>query len=181
MAIDRLIGVYRANGGLRGEARYLIDHYLRGDSCSLCDITHSPIRRKKAWDDQVASLGIPFDLLHLNELDPRLAQFVGDRAACVIAQVGSDLQMIMDNDDLASIDGSVGEFFNLLRRRLQRTDRTGTFDLLPLRPARAPWRRDFTCDHNARVAALGHRRGRVRGRAGHRRWCAGDDHDLDSS
>jgi len=116
--IRGLVGVYRADGGVRGEFRYLIDHYLRGESCSLCDITHSPFRRKAAWDQHVGELGIPFTLLHLNELDDSLARFVGDRAACVVAETADDRILLITNDELASLDGSVEEFFTLLRNRL---------------------------------------------------------------
>ena len=118
MHIQRLFGVYRADGGLRGEVRYLIDHYLRGQSCSLCDITHSPLRRKAAWDAHVAELGIPFTLLHLNELDASLSLFVGDRAACVIAETPDGYHLLLANDQLEALEGSVEGFFRLLRERL---------------------------------------------------------------
>ncbi len=118
MNVERLVGVYRADGGVRGEFRYLIDHYLRGESCSLCDITHSPFRRKAVWDQQAAELGIPFTLLHLNELDPSLAQFVGDRAACVVAETADDRILLLGNEELAAVDGSVEDFFTLVRARL---------------------------------------------------------------
>lgn len=118
MEVTRLIGVYRADGGLRGELRYLAGHYLRGESCSLCDITHSPFRRKAAWDRAVAGLGIPVDLLHLNELDPELAEFVGDRAACVVAETANGRVLLMSNDELTALDGSVDAFVVLLRDRL---------------------------------------------------------------
>jgi hypothetical protein len=118
MAVTRLVGVYRADGGLWGELRYLAGHYLRGHSCTLCDITHSPFRRKAEWDRHVESLGIPFTLLHLNELDDSLAEFVGDRAACVLADTPDGRVMLLGNDDLASVDGDVSAFFALLRERL---------------------------------------------------------------
>lgn len=122
MTALRLVGVYRADGGLVGELRYLVGHYLRGESCSLCDITHSPWRRKAAWDAEVATLDIPFDLLHLNELDPALAAFVGDRAACVVLERTNegavDRTLLISNDELADIDGSVPAFFSVLRERL---------------------------------------------------------------
>lgn len=101
--------------------RYLIGHYLRGQTCPLCDITHSPFRRKAAWDAHVAGLGIPLDLLHLNELDPALAEFVGDRAACVVAESDTHRLLLITNDELGSLDGSVDEFFDLLRERLATT------------------------------------------------------------
>ena len=110
--------MYRADGGLRGEFRYLIDHYLRGQSCSLCDITHSPFRRKAAWDAHVAALGIPFTLLHLNELDATLACFVGDRAACVIAETHTGHVLLVGNDELKALQGSVEDFFRLVGERL---------------------------------------------------------------
>ncbi len=122
MAATRLVGVYRADGGLVGELRYLVGHYLRGESCSLCDITHSPWRRKAAWDAEVATLDIPFDLLHLNELGPDLASFVGDRAACVVLERTNDgavdRTLLISNDELVGADGSVQAFFTVLRQRL---------------------------------------------------------------
>lgn len=117
-AVTRLVGVYRADGGLVGELRYLVGHYLRGESCSLCDITHSPWRRKAEWDAAAAALGIPFDLLHLNELDPEMSAFVGDRAACVVAETDDQRVLLVTNEELTALDGSVPEFFTLLRERL---------------------------------------------------------------
>jgi hypothetical protein len=118
MEVTRLVGVYRADGGLRGELRYLAGHYLHGQSCSLCDITHSPFRRKAAWERAVAALGIPFALVHLNEMDPPLADFVGDRAACVVAETPDGRVLVLGDADLSALDGDVEAFFTLLRERL---------------------------------------------------------------
>ena len=120
--IKRLVGVYRANAGVRGEFRYLIDHYLRGESCSLCEITHSPFRRRAAWDKGVAALGVPLIVLHLNELGPGLADFVGDRAECVVAEADDDWVLLISRDELSALDGSVDTFFTLLRERLVDTE-----------------------------------------------------------
>ena len=120
-AISRLIGVYRADGGLVGEVRYLIGHYLRGKSCTLCDITHSTLRRKAAWDDGVRALGIPFELVHLNEMEPGLATFVGDRAACVVADTPTGWVLVLGNDELAATGGSIDAFMETLGRALGRS------------------------------------------------------------
>ena len=114
----RLVGVYRADGGLVGEARYLLAHYLLGRHCTLCDITHSPFRRRAAWDEQVASLGIPFDLLHLNELSADQSAFVGDGAACVFSESSAGRVMLLDNEDLENAHGDITAFFGALRRAL---------------------------------------------------------------
>lgn len=118
MEIRRLVGVYRADGGLRGELRYLAGHYLRGESCSLCEITHGRVRRKPAWDEACAGLGIPFDLLHLNELDDDLRAFVGDDAAMVVAETESGFVTLITNDELADMHGDVTAFMTLLQSRL---------------------------------------------------------------
>lgn len=114
----RIVGVYRADGGLVGELRYLVGHYLHGQSCTLCDITHSPLRRKRAWDEAAAKLGIPIDLRHLNELTPAQAAFVGDRAACVFSEVGDERTMLLTNEQLAAVHGDVPQFFAALRQAL---------------------------------------------------------------
>ena len=72
-ALDGLVGVYHADGGPIGEAKYVIGKLMGTAHCALCDITHSPVRRKPAWDRMVAELGAPLELLHLNEMPPAIA------------------------------------------------------------------------------------------------------------
>jgi hypothetical protein len=118
MALTRIVGVYNANGGLVGELRYLVGHYFYGRSCSLCDITHSPLHRKKAWDEQVSALGIPFTLLHLNELDAATRDYVGDYAPLVFADLPHLRVRLISDADLTALDGDVDAFFVLLRERI---------------------------------------------------------------
>lgn len=133
MSITRLVGVYRADGGLRGELRYLAGHYLAGRSCSLCDVTHSPIRRKREWDAQVAALGIPFTLLHLNELDAETRQYVADDAPMVFGETPHLRVRLLEDADLTALHGDVDGFFALLRERIAEVP--GEDD--PLEPAQA--------------------------------------------
>ena len=121
IAVASTVALPHPDGGLRGELRYLAGHYLRGQSCSLCEITHSPFRRKSAWDAAAADLGIPIDLLHLNELDPGLAAHVGDDAAMVVGERPGMRVTLLDNADLSRLDGDVSSFFSLLRLRLSAT------------------------------------------------------------
>lgn len=114
----RLIGIYRADGGLMGELRYLAGHLLRGQHCSLCDITHAGIGRRKSWDAAVAALRIPFTLLHLNEMDADLAAFVGNRAACVIAETTSGYVFLLGDAELGACEGDVDRFFARLSEAL---------------------------------------------------------------
>ena len=50
-AIREIVGVYHADGGVMGELRYILGKARGTAHCALCDITHSTVRRKAAWDD----------------------------------------------------------------------------------------------------------------------------------
>jgi hypothetical protein len=113
-----LVGVYHADGGLMGEARYLVGHLLGTAHCALCDITHSPVRRKPAWDAMTARLGVPIRLVHRNERTPDEAAVSGQGTPCVLAR-GSDgsLQVLLGPADL-ELGGSIEAFEAALRSRL---------------------------------------------------------------
>lgn len=99
--IQRLIGVYDADGGLRGEIAYLAGK-VAGRHCTLCDITHSPVRRRREWDSYISSLPVPFDVVHRNERSVALERVTEGREACVVAECDDgSLVFLLGNDDLA--------------------------------------------------------------------------------
>ncbi len=116
--VTRLVGVYNADGGLVGELRYIVGHVLGTVSCALCDITHSPLRRKREWDQLVADLGVPVDLRHLNELDERERAAVGEHAPVVLVDRDGMLTPLLDAEQLDALDGSVSAFGVAVRTAL---------------------------------------------------------------
>jgi hypothetical protein len=105
-----LLGVYHADGGPLGELRYLLGHMLGTTHCGLCDVTHS-WRRKPEWDAMVARLGIPFQLVHLNEMDAETAEAVQlSGSPVVFLRTNAGLRPVLDAEDLDSLDGSVNAF-----------------------------------------------------------------------
>jgi hypothetical protein len=115
--VVRYSGIYNADGGLFGEARYVIGHLIGTAECALCNITHSPLRRKPEWDRMVARLGVPVVILHRNELDDRLAAAVRDvRLPVVLAhRADGSIQVVLSADQLAAFAGSVDLFERALR------------------------------------------------------------------
>jgi hypothetical protein len=122
MTFTELVGVYDADGGVVGEARYVIGHLLGRTECALCDITHSPVRRKPAWDAMTKALGIPFALVHRNEQSADVAAVT---ATCGLpAVVGRDAsgawRAVLTRDALRAAEGSVPDFERILTTALTR-------------------------------------------------------------
>ena len=122
MLVTELVGVYDADGGLLGEAAYVWGKLRGSRHCSLCDITHSPWRRKPAWDAMAATLPVPIRLLHRNELDAELAAAVSHAGApVVLGRAGTHWSVIVHDEDLSTMGGSVDQLGALLRERLAST------------------------------------------------------------
>ncbi|MCU0262435.1 MAG: hypothetical protein MUF09_02025 [Candidatus Nanopelagicales bacterium] len=119
-ALDGLVGVYHADGGPLGEAKYIVGKLLGTAHCALCDITHSPVRRKPDWDRMVAGLGVPFQLLHLNEMAPDVAAATARVGSPVVLARLSDgtIEPVLRADELEELGGSVEAFADALHAAL---------------------------------------------------------------
>lgn len=114
----QLLAIYDADGGIVGELRYVVGHLLGTTECALCDITHSPVRRKRAWDRMVMDLDVDLEVVHRNEL-PGWALEAVDRTAlpAVLARRGDGtVDQLLDRAALEGCGGSVEGF----RERLER-------------------------------------------------------------
>lgn len=116
--IDRLAMVYDADGGVVGEARYVIGHLLGRAECWLCDITHGPVRRKATFDGLLAELDLPVDVVHRDEQAPPVAQATAGRLPCVVARADGRWTVLLGADELEACGGDVDRFAERLRAAL---------------------------------------------------------------
>ncbi|MBH0008401.1 hypothetical protein [Salinibacterium sp. SWN1162] len=118
MAIIRYTGIYNADGGVWGETRYVIGHLLGTAACSLCDITHSPIRRKPEWDAMVRRLGVPLDVRHRNEITRAEIKHVVRTGLPVVIAHHDDgsISTVLHSTELDAVSGSVSAFESALVR-----------------------------------------------------------------
>lgn len=121
--MKKLIGVYNANGGIIGELGYFFGHLIGIKECSLCDITHSPIKKKADWKALEQSLaetmGYQFELLHLNERDEKQLAASKGREPCVLLEnEDQSYSIVLDWNDLKAADGSVASFEKILKSKL---------------------------------------------------------------
>jgi hypothetical protein len=112
---SRLVAVYNANGGVVGELAYVIGHVLGRVDCALCDITHSPIRKKSEWKNLVDELlenhGCELVARHKNELTEHQRQVSAGFEPCVLLEKSDGTyDIVMSATDLRQCDGDVGRF-----------------------------------------------------------------------
>lgn len=118
-----LIGVYKADGGIMGELSYFFGHLVGARECSLCDITHSPIKKKNSFKAYEAKLlrerGITMKLVHMNErTEAELAASEGREPCMLLQYEDGSISMFLDYVELKTSKGSVDSFEKLVDSRL---------------------------------------------------------------
>ena len=118
MVIEALIGVYHADGGVIGKLRYGYAAYLKGRSCSLCDISHAFAWEKRSMVALRASLGVPLELLHLNEQSAALGAVTHGHTPCIVARTANGYQVFVTDEELRGCGGDVEALTSMLAVRL---------------------------------------------------------------
>lgn len=104
-SIVRLIGVYDADGTLRGEITYWIGVRLGRRHCSLCDVTHGVFTEKNAWRQCRDGLPVPFDTYHRDDQAAEVRAASGDRAPVVVAETDNGYVVVLDESRLDEAGG----------------------------------------------------------------------------
>lgn len=114
MPIERLVGVYDADGTVRGELAYLLGRARGTSHCALCDITHGRLRRRADFDDARRRLVVPLELCHRDEVDETVRAAAGGRYPCVVGIGSAGARVVMDGDDLEACAGDPTRLVELL-------------------------------------------------------------------
>ena len=118
----RLIGVYNAEGTLRGELAYVIGARLGRAHCSLCDITHGALREKSAWKSCRAGLPVPFDTYHCNDQPDVVRVATGDTAPVVVAETPHGVVCLVGPAELDQCAGSIEALMALIKSAVNRLE-----------------------------------------------------------
>ena len=118
-----LIGIYKADGGVIGELSYFFGHLIGVRSCSLCDISHSPVMKKSAFkkleQEMLKEHGIAIKMIHLNERNDRELKASAGREPCMLLEYpDQSISMFLDAVDLKALSGSVTSLRKLILSRL---------------------------------------------------------------
>ena len=105
-SIRRLIGVYNADGTLRGELTYWVGARLGRAHCALCDITHGSVRERPDWIACRAGLPVPFDTFHRNDQPEAVRELLGDNIPAVVADTDRGLLQLLGPVELTACEAS---------------------------------------------------------------------------
>ncbi|MSO78942.1 MAG: hypothetical protein EXQ79_04975 [Acidimicrobiia bacterium] len=121
VSVDRLIGIYDADGGLLGEVRYGLGKVFGDRHCSLCDLTHRGLKRRAEWIALVERLGVPVELLHRNEMDDTLRLVAGAALPCILVSRDAHLELLLGPADLAECGTDLSELERRIHGALRAT------------------------------------------------------------
>lgn len=116
--VRRLIGVYDAEGTLRGELTYWVGARLGRAHCALCDITHGLVRERGEWRECRGSMAVPFDTFHRDDQPTAVRDAAEGVAPVVLAETAVGLVVLLGPDELEACGGSVAAFSTALDRAL---------------------------------------------------------------
>jgi hypothetical protein len=117
-AVLRLVGVYNAEGSLRGELAYLFGKLAGTARCALCDITHRGVREKAEFKRCRGRFPVPLETLHLDEQDQELRAFTRGKTPCMVAVSEAGPVLLLDAEALERCGQSVERFEEALQKAL---------------------------------------------------------------
>lgn len=115
---DRILLVYNADGGVRGELAYFIKKGLGIAKCELCTITHELISERRSW--RACKSGIDAEVvgLHRNELSASELAFIAGRYPCVVSERDGELSMIVRPEEFGAYQGRPEKLAEVINQHL---------------------------------------------------------------
>ena len=114
--INRIIGVYHADGGIIGELKYFTGKIFGNSHCALCDVTSG--KNKNGWYKCQQNLGISVDMVHLNERKDDLVKFTKGITPCIVGQTSTNYVLIVSDKELEDCNGSTEKLEKILHKKL---------------------------------------------------------------
>lgn len=103
--VQRLVGVYNADGSAVGELVYFVGARLGRAHCELCDITHALVRERPEWKAVRQRLPVAFDAYHRND-QPDALRALHRPLPIVVAEVTDGFVALLGPTELAACAGS---------------------------------------------------------------------------
>jgi hypothetical protein len=114
--VERIILVYNGDSGLGAMLLDVLKKAIGREDCALCEITYSPVGKRKEWTECAARLGVPVDEMHRDELP---AAWGIRELPCILGRAGPDPPAsLLTAQEIAECRGSPALLEQRLRRAL---------------------------------------------------------------
>lgn len=114
----KIFCVFDAQSGFLGEVSYFLKKHVLGKACAMCSISHNLSGEKKEWKDMARTLKHDLELLHIDEMDTKLAEFVQQSTPCVVASMKDGFRILIKKEELTSCAGDIGSFKKMLDQKI---------------------------------------------------------------
>ena len=116
--INKIVGIYHADGGILGELMYMTGKFFGGSHCALCDITHTNKGEKDLWKECEEKLGVPIIFVHLNERNEKLLDYTNGNTPCIVGKTSTNYVMLVSKKELEECEGNATALSELLEKKL---------------------------------------------------------------
>ena len=116
--INKIVGIYHADGGILGELKYMTGKFFGGSHCALCDITHTNKGKKDVWKKCEEKLGVPIIFVHLNERNEKLLDYTNGNTPCIVGKTSTNYVMLASKKELEECEGNATALSELLEKKL---------------------------------------------------------------
>lgn len=113
-----IILVYDADSGLRAMLLDVLKKVSGREECALCEITYSPIGKRRSWAACEARLGVPVEELHRDQLPPAWGSMRAELPCILVRAKAGPPTVLLTRDAIAKCRGSVTELERQLRDAL---------------------------------------------------------------
>jgi hypothetical protein len=118
MPVNRVILVYNGDSGLAAMLLDAVKKAAGREDCALCEITYSPIGKRREWAACERRLGVAVEELHRDRL-PREWGIARAELPCILGRVGHERPVVLlRRAEIADCRGSVDELERRLRAAL---------------------------------------------------------------
>ena len=105
MALTGIILVYNADSGLAAMLLDAVKKAVGREDCSLCEITYSPLGKRREWAACASRLGVPVEELHRDQL-PAAWGIGRAELPCILGRTGEEHPIILlTRAEIAACDG----------------------------------------------------------------------------
>jgi len=113
-----LVGVYDADGTLRGELAYWVGARLGRAHCALCDVTHGLFAERSDWQAARDGLPVPFETFHRDDQPDGVRACADGRAPVVVARTDGGPVLLLGPEELESCHASPARLVELVEGAL---------------------------------------------------------------